>query len=254
MKKWKHSLLLALVVSVAAAAAAQAGTLDRQLRFVGNARWGTGQNQLVRSFGKQNIAFATKNILSLPADLGKFKGSMNYLFNKEGKFYNLAWYATVPVAAMQDAQELERRMESELRAKYGDPVYTFSDGDASKAAEVVAGGGATYENMAKMLGTPGGLPKNAEGKVDIKQMMLMMPSIFYSKLTFWDGGTIWAYTNLLCSTDGTCYVHLQFVSKKLTSTENYLPTPEKPFSYSPLDRDQDLVTNTHKTWNNRQAQ
>ena len=248
MKKKKHACSILIVWIIAIAGSAQAGTLDKVFRFLGNARWGADQKHFVSSLGKQTITFTTNNLLSIPANLGKFEGSMNYLFNKEGKFYCLAWYAAIPVAAMQDVQELESQMEEELRVKYGEPVYAFSDGDASKAAEVVARGGITYQDAAKMLGKPGGLPKDAEGNVDIKQMMMMMPGIFYSKLNFWEGSAVWVYTNLLCSTDGTCYVHLQFVSKKMVSGEKYLPTPGVPFSYSPLDRDQDLVTKAHRAW------
>lgn len=255
MKSVKYSCLLAAVYIVAAVGFAHAGTLDKVFRSVENARWGSGQGHFVRSFGRKNITFATKRILSVPAELGKYKGSMNYLFDKKGRLYNLAWYATIPVAAMRDVQELEKQMEAELRAKYGDPVREFSDGDASKAVGVAAKGGVTSKDMAELFLTPGGagVPKNAEGKVDLDKMMMMMPVIFYSKLTFWDAGEVWAYTNLLCSTDGTCYLHLQFVSKKLTDGEQYRPASDIPFSYSPLDRDQDIVTDTHKAWNNRQT-
>lgn len=76
-------------------------------------------------------------------------------------------------------------------------------------------------------------------------LMELMPVVFYSKISFWDGGDLWVYTNLLCSTDGSCYQHLQFVSKKQTQNEAYAPTPQKAFSYTPLDRDQDLVTKSH---------
>jgi hypothetical protein len=70
-----------------------------------------------------------------------------------------------------------------------------------------------------------------------------MPIVFYSRLNFWDAGDLWVYTNLLCSTDNQCLLHLQFVSKKLTyKKEKYWPTPEVLFGYSPLDRDQDLVS------------
>lgn len=77
-------------------------------------------------------------------------------------------------------------------------------------------------------------------------LMDMLPTIFYSRLNYWDGGDLWVVSNLLCSTDGACYQHLQFVSKELTNDEAYVPTPQKSFGYTPLDRDQDAVTRSNR--------
>lgn len=252
MKSRRFSFSCVALCAVFTVSSAWAGTFDQVISFAEKGKWGARQLQLTRSFGG-NVIFITKHLVAVSSTVAGIQGSINYLFNKNGKLYNLAWYATIPVTEMAAAQELERALEAELRAKYGEPVYTFSDGDESKAAAVVSRGGATYDDMTKMFGGDNGLPKGEDGKLDIDQMMMMMPSIFYSKLVFWDGGKIWVYSNLLCSTDGTCYFHVQFVSKKMTAAEKYRPSPDVAFSYSPLDRDQDMVTDTHKGWLRRRS-
>lgn len=149
-------------------------------------------------------------IITVPFSLSEFPASLNYLFDAGGRLYNLAWLVTIPAEKIQAAMSLDTRMMQELSARYSRPVYTFSDGSP---------GGYATEKAKEMTG----------------------PVVFYSRLDFWDAEPLWAYTNLLCSTDGKCLLHLQFVSKKLTAKEKYWPTPDVLFSYSPLDRDQDRV-------------
>ena len=73
------------------------------------------------------------------------------------------------------------------------------------------------------------------------------PHIFYSKLLFWDTGKMYAYINFLCSTDGTCAQQLHFTAKNLAG-DGYVPAADALAGYSPLDRDQDMVTKINRTW------
>lgn len=239
--------LLAACLSFCGMAAA--GTLDEVLFVVDGTSWGS-PSQTVRNGLGQTPLLENNEILMIPGDMAGRPATISYLFNPTGALYNLAWYAAIPVAKMAEAQRVEAELEQALTAKYGPPFQNFSDGDAGKAESVAADAAKQEGEREKILEEirfkkAQGLEKEAMQLT--ARLFMNMPMIFYSKLAMWDGGDVLAYTNLLCSTDGTCYMHMQFVSKNMTAHEKYAATPDVLFSYSPADRDQDMVTKYNRT-------
>lgn len=253
--RWALAALTAVVFFGMAAVAAEA--LGDVFGQVDATPWGIQREAVLRSLPDRPLLENEETII-LPWNIAGREATVNFVFNKAGALYNLAWYALIPVADMQIAQSMEKSMVADLEARYGKPRHVFSDGNARDAAKVARDAPRKAKEREKiareiMERNKRGKPNDKQAAADLMRVMKVMPTIFYSKLAFWDAGPVWAYTNLLCSTDGTCYLHLQFVSKDLTRDESYFPTPEKAFSYSPLDRDQDLVTKYNRTHAMRKA-
>jgi hypothetical protein len=230
--------------------------LDDVFQKAETAPWGSSKAELVKKL--PGAPLAQKNDIFLLADSGlSAESTINYLFTEEtGKFYNLAWYVATPISDIAAALKLEKNIEKAVTAKYGKPQMSYSDGKAKSSkraekdlAEFNRKKTEFFEETkkieeasgSKMTGKELASFKSSSGVTFLD----IMPSIFYSKLGFWDGGNFWVSTNLLCSTDGTCYQHLQFASKAQTG-KSYLPTPQQPFSYSPWARDQDMVTSLNR--------
>lgn len=234
-----------------------AGVLDPAFSQADAAQWGANQEKVRREAPSYPI-MGNQAIMLAAGTLDGREATVNYLFDREGGLYNIAWYVVTPVDDFESAMDLDRTLEGELRARYGEPSYTFSDGEIAKAGEVKAVPPAdrpTMEKFAEYMRTspagsgakkPGGTAAAGDTKPG-EDIFSRMPVIFYSRLLFWDAGDKWAYINFLGSTDGTCYQHLQFVSKERTDKDGYSPE-FKPFVNSPLDRDQDMVTAIHKAW------
>lgn len=234
---------LLLLAPFFAGTAYAAGPFEEILRTVEKASWGTPQSA-VRAGMQQTPLLENQEIIILPAGVSGRDATMNYLFSPGGELYNLAWYTVFPVAEIDAARSLAADMETALREKYGAPIKSFTDGDANKARDVAQTASQKEEERRAVLQEIKAKKDQGDEKGALQltaRLFMMMPTIFFSRLEMWDGGDIWAYTILLCSTDGTCHLHLQFVSKAMTQDENYAATPEKLFSYSPADRDQDLV-------------
>lgn len=220
-------IVFAIIISASFGYAA-AGPLDAVLKQVGDAKWGA-QELDVKSAVSAAVKAESPGVLITAGQVLSRQATVTYLFNKNGGLYNISWYALTPVSEMKTAQKLNDGLVSALRKKLGKPKYTFSDGNPNGFTS----GMKHTEQLNEMLN---------KGKKPGDPELPTVHTVFHSKLAFWDGGKYWVFTNLLCSTDGKCYQHLQFVSKELTRDEKYAPTPHKAFSYSSLDRDQDLVT------------
>ena len=247
----RRLLALLLVIGLwPVAAGLEAGPLDSVFQKVDQAAWGEKQAAVKKGLSP----LLTDKAIIVVADGGlDARSTLNYLFKKKGGgLYNLAWYTTTPARDIKAALALEARIEKSLKAKYGAPMLSHADGRPGDAAEVekklddraramksldeakaAKGSELTGEEMMKSL--------------DVEAMLALMPVIFYSKLNFWDGNDLWVVSNLLCSNDGNCYQHLQFVSKEQGQDESYQPTPQRPFSYTTTDRDQDLVTKFNRS-------
>lgn len=216
--------------------------LDEVIKIASAAPWKANAATIKKSLGREPL-FENKAIMIAPSRLADRDATINYLFNKSDALYNLAWYLTIPTAELDAAQDFEKALEAALKAKYGKPKRVFSDGDLKNAEKTKK----QAEEMARILAPslkkdlPPSPPDGSRSFIIGKDGEIIIPMIFYSKMNFWDGGKFWVYSNFLCSTDGKCYLHLQFVSKALTKKEGYAPNT-KAFAYSPLDRDQDLVT------------
>ena len=143
-----------------------------------------------------------KAIMMTPAKLGGRDATVNYLFDKDGGLFNVAWYVVTPVDDFEAAKNLNQDLENALQAKYGKPIHTFSDGDQAEAEKIKAIQPQDRTSMDKFMeymqsGGPGKGKKDAgAGGPDL---LSLMPHVFYSKLLFWDGGKVWVYTNFICS-------------------------------------------------------
>jgi len=247
--------LLALLLVIAlfpAVIALGAGPLDSVFQKVEQAPWGEKQSEVKKGLSP---LLTDKAIIVVADDGLAARSTLNYLFKeKGGGLYNLAWYAATPVNDIKAALDLERELEKMLRAKYGRPKTSHAYGkpDNIKGVEKLK----AEQDKARIALAEAAKVK--EAKLTLEEVIKaledsgitlegIMPTLFYSKLNFWDGSRVWVVTNLLCSNDGTCYQHLQFVSKDQTKDEAYAPTPEKFFSYTPLDRDQDAVTKFNRS-------
>ena len=229
-----------------------AGPLDSVFQKVEQAPWGEKQSAVKKGLSP---LLTNKTILIVADDGLRGPYTLNYLFKeKGGGLYNLAWYRTTPVSSLKVAVDADMGLEKALRAKYGQPKISRSDGKLENFKEVEKKMAARDATMAFLKEAEKAKGSPLDGKEIIEalagsghSMMDIMPTLFYSKLNFWDGGQVWVVTNFLCSNDGSCYQHLQFVSKDQTKDEPYAPTPEKLFSYTPLDRDQDAVTKFNRS-------
>lgn len=231
-----------------------AGTLDEVFEKVEGGGWGLGRDAVRQAAGI--VLLENDDIIVGSTRLGGKPATINFLFDKSGRLYNMSWLVTTPVLEVKSARRFNLDAVKQIQARYGKPSYKFTDGDHSQSKTAAKKAKDLEEVRKKLIAlreSKGGEEPILEemnaamGIGKSKTIFDVMPTIFYSKLDFWDGKAIWAYTNLLCSTDGTCYQHIQFVSKHLTAGEQYQPTPDKPFSYSPLDRDQDLVTKSYRS-------
>lgn len=244
--------LLVGIIFLWAVPALAAGPLEDVFQRVGQAPWGEKQATVKKNLAASPL-LANNNILMVADGALSSRSTLSYLF-KSGALYNLAWYTVTPISDIKAARDLDSRLEKALKARYGKPKLNHTDGrpgDAKDAAKRKAGQDAAFAALKKAEQAKGSelsLEEMTKALSGSGQSLLdIMPTLFYSKISFWDGGDLWVYTNLLCSTDGNCYQHLQFVSKKQTQDEAYTPTPQKAFSYTPLDRDQDLVTKSNRS-------
>lgn len=251
MRKSQSIVLIMICVLSLGGMAQAAGLLDDAFVKTEAAPWGKKAKDAIRALGLTPVLEKPEALVARGA-LGGREVTVNCLFNKAGGLYNLAWYALIPTTDLDAARKFDADLEAALKAKYGKPSRVFNDGDPDdlkkmeKDADKIAALKEKLDSAKKEKKKAALSPEEQKLLKDNPSILISMPSIFYSRLNFWNGGNFWVYTNLLCSTDGTCYMHLQFVSKRQTSKESYSPTPEKPFSYSPLDRDQDLVTRVNR--------
>ena len=250
----KLKIFLGLVVGVIfmGSVSAAAGPLDAVFQKSDQAPWGSKQAEVKKNLGVSPL-LSNKDILLVADGALSGRSTLSYLF-KNGALYNLAWYTVTPASDIKAARELDGRLEKALKARYGKPRVSHTDGrpgDAKDAAKKKADQDAAFEVLKKAEKAKGSKLSVEEMNKALaasgQSLLDIMPTLFYSKISFWDGGDLWVYTNLLCSNDGSCYQHLQFVSKKQTQGEGYAPTPQKAFSYTPLDRDQDLVTRSNRS-------
>ena len=236
-------------------AAFAAETMDSVLQKVEQAPWGEKQPALKKKLGISPL-FTNKTILITDGAELSSRSTLNYLFKeKTGGFYNLAWYTATPVSDMKSALSLAKTIERALGKKYGKPKISHTSGKPGEAKNIAK----KMENRKKVLEILNKTEAGKGSKLNLEETSKaltaeglsiedMMPTLFYSQLHFWDAKDLWIVSNLLCSNDGTCYQHLQFVSKELTKDESYQPTPKELFSYTPLDRDQDAVTKFNRTF------
>lgn len=232
-----------------------AGPLEAIFQKVERAPWGAKSAAVKKELASPPLR-TDKGILLVDDKGLSGRSTLSYLFDQNGALYNLAWYTVTPVSDIKAAQSLEKSLEKALRAKYGKPLTSHVDGSPG-GARGVAKKQAQREKAAKILEEAKAAKGSALTGPEIIKAMEgtgasmgdIMPTLFYSKLNFWDGGQVWVVSNLLCSNDGSCYQHLQFASKEQTQKgpEAYRPTPEKLFSYTPLDRDQDTVTRNNRS-------
>ena len=250
MRRVRLAVMVIGVVFVLSGVIRGAEALDEVFRRVDGGGWGSNQRAIKRAIGG-GLALEKPTILVLPSSIAGRPATINYLFNQRGRMYNQAWYATFTLDEFAEALTFDEQLVAELTVRYGAPAYSFSDGDPAKLEEAKKDAASIKDSMDRFRALMEarhnqGPPTREELKTLFPDgnpaPKTFLPSIFHSRMSFWNAGKIWAYTNLLCSTGGYCRLHLQFIDKRLTEREGYQPTPDKLFSYSPLDRDQDLVT------------
>lgn len=255
MPSFKLNLFAGLMLMLALATASSlqaAGSLDAIFQKVQDAPWGAKQAEVKKKTTEAPLV--TQKQIMVVADSGlAAQSTLNYLFNeKTGQLYNLAWYVATPTTKIKDAVAQEKTLEKYLKAKFGKPQVTHTEGSPSgvKGVEKAMAERAKANEILDKAKKDKGADLTGKEMVTllpVESLEAIMPTLFYSKLNFWDGGEVWVTSNLLCSNDGTCYQHLQFTSKEKTKGEDYQPTPNKPFSYTPLDRDQDLVVSRNRS-------
>ncbi|MCD8352167.1 MAG: hypothetical protein LUC93_16300 [Planctomycetaceae bacterium] len=244
----RKSLFLMVVVLCVVSGAARCG--DEFTAFADrakNTKWGQSRDAIASTV---QTLYSDDKILIAPATLGRYNATVNYLLNDQGKLYNLSWYTVIPVEDMAGAMDLYHAMVGSLTKLYRKPFYVDNSGKVADADKVINADPGLKEARAKMsalrLSGEKPPPGTMEAIMAGRSLLDVMPVLFYVEENYWKAGKMWVYTSLFCSTDGTCYVHLNFVSGGMTSKEPY-PQPggkRQPFSYSPLDRDQDRITDT----------
>ncbi len=220
---------------------------------VGQNPWGSDKHLLKRAFVDAPV-FENDEIMIVPSRIGNQTITLNYLFDKSGRLYNIACYTEMPISEFAAAVEFDKELQDALKAKYGKPAFSESEGDPDAAAEAERQAAAIAdfkrrvdeETAAKERKLTAEELKEISGGVAI---LNLLPGVFYRNLAYWNGGKAWVYTSLACSTDGACYVHLQFASKRLTNRSGgYSPKRAKASETTPLDRDQNLVTKYNREW------
>lgn len=250
----KHVLAVLLLLTCATGAARSGEPLAGVFAWIDANPWG-----FARASVKDAVVpvFQNDKIVVAPDTIDGRDVTINYLFNKSGQLYSLSWYALIPVADVEDAVFLNDAIKKSLTGKYGAAKVVSGGGgpDREKAREVVEKLPELAEVREKLdkfktdSMASGKKPNPADLKAILgdRQLLDVVPVLFYAEEMMWDGGAVWVYASLLCSTDGSCYQHLNFVSKKLAAGEPYPDGGErKLFSYTPLDRDQDLITASNK--------
>ncbi|MGL4208340.1 MAG: hypothetical protein ACRCTY_03020, partial [Candidatus Adiutrix sp.] len=199
---------LLFMLTLAAAPALAAGSLDSVFQKAQDAPWGAKQAEVKK---KTSVApvLAEKKIM-IVADSGlAAQSTLNYLFNeKTGQLYNLAWYAATPTTKIKDVLALEKALEKGIKAKLGKPLVSRTDGNPSGAKgvkKVMAARAKANEILDKAKKDKGADLTGKEMLVLLQEegisLMTIIPTLFYSKLNFWDGGEVWVTSNLLCSND-----------------------------------------------------
>lgn len=254
------ALLLCLSLSSAANAAGELNSLFSRLEQAG---WGE-QKQTVKQSLNEKILYENQAILILPDRNGlEPQATINYLFTREtGELYSLAWFNLIPIKNIEAAQKLENILEQSLKAKFGQPVYTSADADEVTAREKAKARAeeveqtlaekAEYDEAYQKAKAEKGGELSGKDLKDIKtsggkSIIDFIPVIFYSKTSLWDTDDFLISSKLLCSTDGSCYQHLNFIPNKPVKNEVTDLKKPKPFSYTSIDRDQDAVTRYNMT-------
>lgn len=250
-----RKLLFAAFVFAAclASPARAAGPLDSAFVWVDAGTFGLPKDAVK---GVVTPIYDKDSVIVAADEIAGRKATVNYLFNPAGKLYGTSWYVLTPVSDIQTAADLHELVKATLNGKYGGGKRLSGSAkiDGNKVREVLEKLpklAAAREGMHKLTlekKAAGAKPKPEEIKAILGDLspLDVIPSLFHVEENMWDGKTVRVYASLLCSTDGTCYEHINFVSKDLTRSEDYPTTSRKPFSYHALDRDQDKITAVNK--------
>lgn len=254
MGRLLFAALLAACVAAAAATGRAAEPLDGAFVWIDAGTFGLSRDAVK---GVVSPLREDKAIIVAADELAGRKGTVNYLFDASGRLYETSWYVLTPIADVRDAAMLHETVKAALTGKYGGGKRLSGDAKvnfdkARDVAEKLPELAAVRENLDTLMREKkkaGVKPKPEEIRavLDGKSLLDVTPTLFHVEENMWDGKTIRVYASLLCSTDGTCYQHVNFVSKDLTRGEDYPTTARKPFSYHALDRDQDRITEANKT-------
>lgn len=252
VKPFRSIAVLLFCVFFGSAGVSRAGMLDEIFGQVEAMPWGISRASVLGAIGTQP-RYDNPEMVIVSWSIANRDATANFLFDKSDALYNLAWYLDIPVTEFKLAQSFEKEMVKELTAKYGNPAYAFSSGSARDAVKAAKEAPKLARDRNRLLRDLAEKRKlGAEGEQEARAIAAKLaenaPHVFYSKTAFFDGGGVWAYTSLSCSTDGSCSLHLQFASKSRAGGAAYRPTPDKSFGYSPLDRDQDAVIRHNRAW------
>lgn len=219
--------------------------------------WGLNREAMKNAL-EGNILLQNDEVVIAPWKFGTHSGTVNYLFTKDGRLYNLSWYTTYPVDQTGAARSMKGSMDRALTRKYGKAARTDASGDFRQAKTVAAGMEQleqdrrdAYRDFKKMQERKAG-----EEELQAQRQLLkdLLPSSFYRDVTFWDGGDVWLYTLLDCTTDGACYLHLQAAAKSQTEGLEYVLVAEDALNTRLLAGETMRVVKHNKTWIGRMRQ
>lgn len=219
--------------------------------------WGLNREAMKNAM-EGNTLLSNDEIVIAPWKFGAHSGTVNYLFTRDGRLYNLSWYTTYPVDQAGPARSMKGTMDRALTRRYGKAARTDVNGDFRQARTVAADMERleqdrrdAYRDYKKMQ-----KEKAGEDELEAQRQLLteLLPASFYRDVTFWDGGDVWLYTLLDCTTDGACYLHLQAAAKSQTTGLEYVKVAEDTLNTALLAGETKRVTKHNKTWIGRLRQ
>ena len=242
----KKMLAIVFALAFAAMPTASAGeTMESLIQQVDNAQWGASADEVSQTI--RHALAAQEKILVSPETLLGTVGTLNHLFNDADKLYNVSWYTVIPVAEMGKTEALWGEIVRSLTGKFRKPKNSERQGDLARARDIAHVAPellAAREKVAALMSDKTTKPDPAAMKEAMGEFSLIdvIPTLFYSEQHYWETRPLRIYAALFCSTDGSCYVHVNFISKRQAGKDAYPDGNRKMFSYSPLDRDQDAIT------------
>ena len=242
----KKMLAIVFAFAFAAMPAAAAGeTMDSLIQQADNAQWGASAADVAKTI--RHTLAAEGKILVSPETLLGTAGTLNHLFNDADKLYNVSWYTVIPVAETSKTEALWSEIVMSLTGKFRKPKNSERQGDLARARDIAHAAPellAAREKVAALMSDKTTKPDPTAMKEAMGEFSLLdvIPTLFYSEQHYWETRPLRVYAALFCSTDGSCYVHVNFVSKRQVGKEAYPDGNRKMFSYTPLDRDQDAIT------------
>lgn len=254
--------VLCMAVLMAAACAVTvpshcADGLDGVIQQINAGGWGLDRDAMKNAL-EGSILLSNEEIVIAPWKFGGHSATVNYLFTRDGRLYNLSWYTTYPLEQIGTARSLKGGMDRTLARKYGKAARTDVNGDFRQFKTVAANMEQleqerrdAYRDYKKMREEKAG---EDEMKAQKELLIELLPSSFYREMTFWDGGEIWLYTMLDCTTDGACYLHLQAAAKSLTERLEYVKVAEDALNTALLEGETKRVAKHNKTWISRLRQ